>query len=291
MKTKLERRDFLKMIGIGASSASITGIAPKPIILSRQSAPNYRFTVNVPNLDETPTSVQLRLEEAEKSDLELIQLDLETYGLEVVNTGISLDPFANESDSRLEINLEPRTSVDVYVFINIISTGQTKWTAFNLIDEREGIIVGGVLLVVTDPPITEVNGQIVPARDPCLATLAQDIYWVNPGDDPSKPDNNSGIPPEKTVELIAAITNPTTKPLSGVTVYLEHLGKSNAEYEPGTWNIGTLEADQVFYASWLIHTTAWQSGTFEASIIATSDDTNPIRLNSNFVLGEGSSNK
>ena len=67
-------------------------------------------------------------------------------------------------------------------------------------------------------------------------------------------------------------------------VYLEHLGISGIEFEPGSWNIGSMQPKEVFYATWTIKTLG-HTVAMHASIVATSQQKDPVRLNSSIEFG------
>lgn len=239
----------------------------------------HRFTVNVPNPTAQSASVQLRLEPATRQDFDWLPREFPKADIEVIDTGLALDPCAEEGKPILKLKLEPFTSIDIHVVVNTAPPKKPGVAGFHLVDRRKGKDVGGVFLVCMDPPFVEPVSQTVSTPNPCPATLARDLYAILPGDDPSKPSNAKPIQPGENLELVAQITNPTGKSLKDTQVYLEHLGASNVEFMPRTWNIGTLGKGDVFYATWPIRTTAWQTGSFETSIVVVSQDLDPVRLN------------
>jgi hypothetical protein len=199
--------------------------------------------------------------------------------LDVTNSGITLDPCAERGKRGLTLKLEPFTSIDVHVVVTTVRSRRPGIAAFHLVDRRGGQDAGGVLLVCAEPPLIEPAGQVVSTPKPCPALLATDLYAVQPGDDPSKSAAAKPIVAGASMELVAQITNPIAIPLTETQVYLEHLGVSNAEFTPGTWNVGTLVPGAVFYATWQMRTSSWQVGTFDASVMVMAQGTDPVRLN------------
>jgi hypothetical protein len=141
----------------------------------------------------------------------------------------------------LKLKLQPFSTVEVYVVVNTAPSRKSGIAAFHLVDRRKRKVVGGVFLVCTNPPFTEPGGQVVSTPNPCPAVLAADLYSIVPGSDPSKASGTAFMQVGSTMELVGQITNPIATPLKYAQVYLEHLGVSNAEFTPGTWNMGTLE--------------------------------------------------
>jgi hypothetical protein len=245
----------------------------------------HRFTVNIPNPTSHDASVQLRLERAHPADLKSLCLDVPENELKVEGAGIALDPCAVEGEPVLNLDLKPHCSIDVHAIINTFPASREGIAAFHLIDQRDGKLAGGVLLACIDPPPPQPPSQVVATPNPCPATLARNLHWIVPGDDPSKSPHEMPMPPGKNLEIIAQIINPSKKPLKNTRVYIEHLGGSDAELTPGTWNVGTMQPGQIFFATWKIRTNVWQSGTYMASIVVMSQETDPVRLNAKIAIG------
>jgi len=245
---------------------------------------SHSFTVNVPNPTAKPVSVQLRLEPGKASDLPAFPREKRRGALQVLDARLALDPCAESGKPNLKLKLGPYESVDVYA---VVDTGPAKKpgaTGFHLIDSRNGKDVGGVFLVCVDPPLVDTVGQVIATKNPCPATLATAVYPVVPDDDPSKVPATPVIQPGDASDLVAAITNRTRKPLTGVQIYLEHLGASNATFVPGLWNAGVLQKGDVFYATWRVQTSTWQSGSFRASVVVGADGFDPVRLDTDLVI-------
>ena len=238
----------------------------------------YRFVVNVPNPRAQSAIVQLRLEPAKRKAFDWLPREFPKTALKVISAGLALDPCAEAGKPNLKLKLEPFTSIDIHVVVNTSSSIRSGVAGFHLVDRRAGKDAGGVFLACVAPPFVEPVSQDVSTRNPCPATLARALYAIRPGDDPSQPCNTRPIRASDSLELVAQITNPSSRSLKGTRVYLEHLGASNVEFTPGTWNIGSLGRGAVFYATWPIRTTAWQTGSFEASIVVVSEDLDAVRL-------------
>jgi hypothetical protein len=245
---------------------------------------SHRFTVNVPNPTAKAVSVQLRLEPGKTTDLPELPRKERRAALKVVRTRLTLDPCADSGKPELRLKLAPYESVDVYAVVDTGSTTKPGATGFHLIDRRNGTDVGGVFLLCVDPPLATAVGQVVAPKNPCPAELGTAVYAVTPDSDPSKAPPAPSIQPGDTVDLVAPITNPTRKPLTGVQVYLEHLGASNATFVPGLWNVGVLQRGDIFYATWRVQTSTWQNGPFRASIVVSADGFDAVRLDGDLIL-------
>lgn len=246
---------------------------------------NHRFTVNVPNPSAKAVTVQLHLQPAQRTDLAWLPKEHTRNGLEVLTAGLSLEPCAKEGKPTLKLKLEPYASIDVHVLVTTAAARKPGIAGFHLVDERKGMDPGGVFLVCMDPPFVEPAGQLVDVANPCPATLATGLYAIAPGEDPSQQGKARAIVPGEALELVAQITNPTGTRLKDVQVYLEHLGASNLGFTSGTWNVGNLDKGDVFYATWPVFLPAPQAGSFQASIVVTSQGKALTRLQGSFALG------
>ncbi len=243
----------------------------------------HRFAVNVPNPAAQRASVELRLEPVRRGELSWLRHEGVKTSLEVTSTGITRDPCAERGKPELKLSLDPFTSVDVHVVVTTAPSRKPGVAAYHLIDRRGGKDAGGVLLLCADPPFAEPRSQVVSSPKPCLIVLARDLYAIQPGDDPAK-SAAKPILAGNSMELVAQITNPTAAALKQTRVYLEHLGGSNAEFAPGTWNVGTLARGAVFYATWSVRTFPWQFGTFNASVVVVSQGMDPVRLSGRIAI-------
>ena len=246
----------------------------------------HRFTVNVPNPTPTAVTATLRLEPVDVADLGPLALDVPKGDLEIRNASLSLDPCADEGERGLKLRLDPLSSVDVHVRFDTGTTGVPGFAAVHLVDRRRGRKeAGGVTLAVVDG-LVESPGVVIDPPNPSPIQLAGDVWWVPAGSEPDDPPPGGPIPVGYEVDLVAPITNPTGGRLEEVVVYLEHLGRSQAEFSPTTWNIGGLDPGAVFLATWRIHPNGWTVGSSYASIVAVSQKTDPVRLATRVDLGE-----
>jgi hypothetical protein len=245
---------------------------------------SHNFTVNVPNPTAKTVSVQLRLEPGKAGDLPAFPREQRRGALKVLGARLALDPCAESGKSNLKLKLAPYESVDVYAIVDTGPPTKPGATGFHLIDTRNGKDVGGVFLVCVDPPLADVAGQVIGTKNPCPATLATALYPVPSDDDPSKIPATPAIQPGDAADLVAAVTNRTRKTLTGVQVYLEHLGASNATFVPGLWNVGVLQRGEIFYATWRVQTSTWQSGSFRASVVVGADSFDSVRLDGDVVI-------
>lgn len=245
----------------------------------------HSFVVNVPNPTRSGASVELSLERGDLAALGQPGLDVPEAELEITEASISLEPCA-EGRGKLGVRLKPFTSIDVYVTVRTAdppdpNTGGAA--VLHLVDRRVGKIAGGVMLVCPDRPHAETPGQLVTTRGTCPAELA-DLYFSDHETDPTKRRSRT-IPANNQRTLVAAITNPTSRSLTDVTVYLEHLGLSGAVFTPQAWNAGTLQPSDTFYATWTVSSHDALAGSFDASVVVNSKNRLPVRLHGQLKVG------
>jgi len=146
-----------------------------------------------------------------------------------------------------------------------------------------------VLLACIERAFPDTPGIVVPARKACPVVLA-DLYGSRHAEDPTKLRTHT-LALENEFTLVGAITNPTSRPLAGVTTYLEHLGLSGATFIPQTWNVGTLRPQDIFYATWAIMTAGAQPGAFESAVVVQSKGSVAKRLNGQLKIRRPSGRK
>jgi hypothetical protein len=238
----------------------------------------HRFVVNVPNPTRSGASVELSLERGDLASLGQPGLDVPEAELEIAAASISLEP-CDEGRGKLGVRLKPFTSIDVYVTATTADPPDPNIggaAVLHLVDRRFGKIAGGVMLVCLDGPHAETPGQLVTTRGTCPAELA-DLYFSDHETDPTKRRSRT-IPANDERTLVAAITNPTSRSLTDMTIYLEHLGSSGAVFTPQAWNAGSLQPSDTFYATWTVGSHGALPGSFEASIVVDSKNRLPVRL-------------
>jgi hypothetical protein len=246
----------------------------------------HRFTINIPNPGSRSARVDLALEPARPADVRRLGLELPRGKLRLTHAGISRDPCAH-GEPELRLSLRAYESVDVHVNVETAPARSPAGgvAVVNLVDRRGGRIAGGVMLACVDPAPADPAGQAVPTPRPCPVDLADNPYWVEPEEDPSKPAGRV-LPPNEELDLVVPLTNPRARPLPGVTAYLEHLGGSDAPFLPAAWNIGTLPRGDVFFATWRVRTSGVLTGGFDLSVVVQSDGTDPTRLTPRIRVGE-----
>jgi hypothetical protein len=237
----------------------------------------HRFAINVPNPRDHAETVALTLEPV-PGVLEGTALPLHDGSLHVERAGISLDPCGSEGARTLELKLNPFASATVTVMIVTAPNAKGGTTAFNLVDRRGKRVVGGVTLACVDRPLPDGQPRTISSANPCPIVLAASPYPVRVNADPSIKPPLTSITLGTPCELVAPLTNPTKTPLEDVQAYLEHLGRSDAQFRPTTWNIGTLVPGDVFYATWRVQPNGSNTGTFESSIVVGSKGKVAIRL-------------
>ena len=184
----------------------------------------HRFAVNVPNPAAKRVGVVLRLERA-------TGIDLKPYGavssraLKVAHAGIARGPCADKGEERIKLTVAARSSVDVYVVIEAETGAKPGAAIYNLVDNRGGLDIGGVMVACVDPPLVDAPGQLVKSRKPSPLALAHALYAVRPGEDPAKPASAAVLAGLTEFDLVAPITPASKQVLTDVKIYLEHLGR------------------------------------------------------------------
>jgi hypothetical protein len=242
----------------------------------------HRFAVNIPNPLDKPLLATLRLERVRHGGFK-VPIDVPDEPLDVVRTGLTLDPCKRSTVRELVVELQPLQSVDVHVIAEVGNSGRGGSAAFHLSDERDGRVVGGVTVVCVNRAGPEHPGSVVSSPDPCPVTLAGDAYAVQVGGDPAQAVARS-ITVGTTMELVVPVVNPTAAALPNAQVYLEHLGISDATFRPTTWNLGDFRPGDTFFAAWEVSAHDVAPGVFRASVVALSEKRDPVRLQVPFRL-------
>lgn len=239
----------------------------------------HRFAVQVPNPTDAKTVALLRLERSKSTTLlKNYGKEMPTRALKVGRAGIALDCCAEGGETEIKVALDARSSAEVHVVIEAETGGAAGMAVFNLVDQRDGVDVGGVTLVCFDPPPADLPGSVVAPANPCPLVLAKPAYAVLPEADPAKPATAVDLASAREIDLVVPVT-PSGKSITTDTrIYLEHLGASGAGFAPGTWNAGTLRPGDVFLATWRVTLDAPGLPTLRASVVASSAKTDPVRL-------------
>jgi len=236
----------------------------------------HRFSIDVPNPTARAEVASLTLEPIAGA-LPSLGLGLPEGTLEVESAGISIDP-CGVGRRTLQVKLDPFSSATVTAVMITKSNRKGGTAAFQLVDRRGQRVAGGVTLACVSPPLRDVTAKTIAAANPCPVVLALPPYAIapesNPSERPPRPAITSGV----ACDLVAALTNKTKAALPDVQAYLEHLGGSDLAFTPTIWNIGTLAPKQIFYATWAVRSTGSKTGAFTASIVVSSDGTDPTRL-------------
>ena len=236
----------------------------------------HRFSINVPNPTARAEVASLTLEPVAGA-LPSPGLGLPESTLKVESAGISIDP-CGAGRRALQVKLNPFSSATVPAVV-ITKPGRKGGTAaFQLVDRRGRRVAGGVTLACVSPPPRDATAKTIAAANPCPVALAWPPYAITPGSDPSQRPPRPAITSGVACDLVAALTNKTRAALPNVQAYLEHLGGSDATFTPTIWNIGMLAPKQTFYATWAVRCTGVKAGAFTASMVVSSDGTDPTRL-------------
>jgi hypothetical protein len=237
----------------------------------------YRFSINVPNPAARADVASLTLEPVAGAMLGP-GLGLPESTLKVERVWLSIDPCGAGGRRTLQVKLKPLSSATVTAVVITKSDRKRGTAAFQLVDRRGRRVAGGVTLACVSPPPRDATAKTIASANPCPVILAQPPYAIAPEGDPSQRPARRAITSGVTCDLVAALTNKTSAALSNVQAYLEHLGGSDAAFTPTIWNIGTLTPKQVFYATWAVQPMGSKTGAFTASIVVSSDGTDPTRL-------------
>ena len=236
------------------------------------------FSVSIPNASSTTVDVQLRLEPVSAATLKGLNIVLPPDDLKIAHAGIASDPCARAGEPRTSLQLPPFTSVDMHIIVDTAGAASPAATGLQLIDHRQGKDVGGVLVVVCEPPIAEPPPQHVPALRPCPVSLRGHVYAVPIGKNPADLSLSVPLEPFVEVDLVAMVVNGSNRDLSGAHVYLEHLGTSGSTFMPGTWTIGRMARGDLFYATWRVTPAPGQGTKTTGSLVAIADGCEPTRL-------------
>jgi hypothetical protein len=237
----------------------------------------HRFSINVPNPTDRAEVASLTLEPVAGA-LPSLGLGLPESALKVERAGISIDPCGAGGRRTLQVKLNPFSSATVTAVVITKPDRKGGTAAFQLVDRRGPRVAGGVTLACVSPPPRDAIANIIAAANPCPVILARPPYAIAPGADPSQRPPRPAITSGVACDLVAALTNKTRAALPNVQAYLEHLGGSDAAFTPTIWNIGTLAPKQVFYATWALRPMGSKTGAFTASMVVSSDGTDPTRL-------------
>jgi hypothetical protein len=238
-----------------------------------------RFVVNVPNPGPGGAAIDLSLEKG--SIDELVRLGFpKTELLEIQDAGITLDPCAEGGNERLELKLGSRESAEVYV---VLQTAGGQGAALLHLVDRRGDETGGVMLACFEGIDSDPAGTVITPELPCPIELAAPIYACD-ADDATQEDAR-GVVVGGWSTLAAVLVNAGSESLAGAFAYLEHLGGADAEFEPGTWQLGDLAPGDKFFTVWRVRADS-AAGPLRPCIVVGSEKTDPVRLVGEVALWE-----
>jgi hypothetical protein len=249
--------------------------------------PNNRVVeIVIPNHTDADTDAVLVLEPVDPTAIP--GLELEPGELEVLAAGITADLCADvdqEFERALRVTVPAHSEIAVRVVVRT-DDRTTGTVGFALTDERDGIVVGGVTIVCSNPLYTD-TAPSVPPRNPCPLDLVTPLHIVYPDTDPSTPLETPGIILKGGIfDLVAWVRNTTNVPIDNTTLYVEHLGVSGIEIEPRIWHIGTVEPADEFRATWRINSYTSRPAPYEFSLVAESANFDPVRIHTQVVVSE-----
>jgi hypothetical protein len=208
--------------------------------------------------------------------------------LEVERYGLTVDLCSQEDayEPTIEVTL-PRFS-DRTVRAVVVSAepgdGSRRVATFNVTDEREGEVVGGVGIICASPDYPSDLPSAPPPENPCPLALAAELTSVEAGADPSaSPTVAAGVVEgSRPQDLVALVENKGRKKLSDTVLYLEHVGTSGVTYVPNASHIGEVEPGGQFWATWRIDPRRTGSGRYEASLVAWSKGYDSVRIHADY---------
>jgi hypothetical protein len=240
--------------------------------------------IAVPNATDAPAVVLIRIAHSNRlpgslSFGEGSPLDVRGFGL----TTDRCDPSPCEKlPHEVTLKIGPRDMAFVRVVVETIDppAGRPAHAVFEVTDERQGAIVGGVTVVATTTPPID-TGDPKPAN-PCPLVLAGDLYTVELGESPDVKAPPAVVAADRPRQLVVPITNSSSDHLERAVAYLEHLDTSNVRFDPVTWTLGSMEPGATFWTTWTIDARGAEPGAFEASIVVRDEKHDPIRLRASF---------
>jgi hypothetical protein len=106
---------------------------------------------------------------------------------------------------------------------------------FHLVDRREDHR-GGVMMACVDWLDTDPPGQVIAPEVPCPIVLAAHPYPCLEEDSTS--EDPAGVVPGQWATFAFPLLNKSSETLDGSSAYMEHLGGADAEFAPGSWQLG-----------------------------------------------------
>jgi hypothetical protein len=264
------------------------------------------FRINVPNPLDTNAVASLRLEAVSEAELTTLGYALPPERLQFraarVTTGGSASTLMGclgaiwaliieivyrllgrpaPLPPPLKVRLEPQAAVDVHVAIDV--AGATGVAALRLVDRRGGAVVGGVTMLVlagvANPPAREIS-----VENPCPIVMERDPYWLPLGYESDATPPGGPMPAGFELQFLVWVTNRTTEVLDGAVAYLEHMGGGTVEFTPTTFNLGAFEPGATYPLRWRISTQGGAPGIRYASVVVSSSEKNPVRLQAAYEL-------
>lgn len=230
-----------------------------------------RFEVVVPNPGPGGVGIELSLENGTAE--ELVNLGFPKVDLlEISDAGITLDPCGERGEGRLALELGLLASVKVFVVVD--HAGGQGAAILHLVDRR-GDETGGVMLACFEGIDADPAGSVIKPESPCPIELAGPIYACLE-DDPGQEDPD-GIIVGGWSWVAVPLVNVGSDALSGAFAYIEHLGGADADFDPGTWQMGELAPGDRFMAVWRIRVDSARV-PLQPGVVVGAEKTDPVRL-------------
>jgi hypothetical protein len=246
----------------------------------------HTFDIIVPNISNNSVQATLRIAEIDPYQIAGLTLDGKEQ-LEVSAFGLSEDRCRKVAvdDRKLSITLSKYTDTVIRAVIETVNpaAGVAAAAAFNVTDERNGALAGGVTIVCTTPPYPNDLPPAPDPDDPCPLALGAALRFVAPSDDPSGQDiyPAGSLTPTQPRDLVARVRNEGQKDIQDTLLYLEHAG-AGLSITPKVWHLGTIEPGGEFWATWTVDAAQAEPGEYEAVFVAQSAGESPTRLRGSY---------
>ena len=238
-----------------------------------------RFEVVVPNPGPGAVDIELSLEKGSMDELGNLGFPRAEL-LEIVDAGITFDPCEDGGERRVDLKLGPLESTKVYVVVDV--AGGPGAALLHLVDRR-GDETGGVMLACFEGIDADPAGTVVQPEQPCPIELAGPIYACL--EDAPGQEDPDGIIVGGWSWIAVPLVNVSSDVLPGAFGYVEHLGGADADFDPGTWQMGDLAPGEKFLAVWRVRVDSARV-PLGPCIVVGSDKTDPVRIGASVGLWE-----
>jgi hypothetical protein len=242
------------------------------------SIERHEQAVTLHNDRDDAVKVTLRLAEIDLAVLRDLGIG-EARRAEVAGAGIVLDPCCRPDTKELGehevgVALDGHETQVVRVIVDLVHPGGPAFAAFELSDERDGTIVGGVTIVAASEPVPDTPPAPDPQR-PCPVVLGSPLRTLGPLSPPDDKGAGSVLGRESREQLVAEVVNPTGDTLEDVVVHLEHLG--GLAFDGPVYNVGTMAPGDRFLCVWEVDNGSGAPDDYPASVVVQAAKYEPVR--------------